>query len=461
MKKFIEQDKLPPHAIEAEQGVLGCILLSPTDCLSEVISKNKAGHEIFYDLRHQTLYSILGKMFEHNMPIDTVTLNHVLRRKKQLQEVGGLGYIATLPDKVPSAANLEYYLDIVLEKYLLRKMVQTCAGIIHRVDTLQGEVKPFLASCEKEVLSIQQSIETSKGIANLMEIHGEVIADYEAAMTAGEHIGLKTGLRDLDMSIGGIIGQELILLAGAQSSGKTSLMMDIFCNLAKSGNMCGVISLETTAKKLVHRILCSLGGVNGQHLMMGCPNLGDHERIKASAVQLASFKDLLLIDDSTGVTIGQVQAKIRKMVQMGAKIIGIDYIQKIKANGDSSTERMVMVSEGIQSIGKELNVPIIAISMLTKEGTKGDRKPRLDDLFNSAQFQFDATQGWLLSIKKEGKKDDLVEVNLEIGKQKEGACNDITLDFYKPAFHFENHCPIEKEDAPKEKPKAKRVTPDD
>src|ERR1700678_1620085 len=126
-------DRLPPHSIEAEQGVLGCILLSPNDCLGECIEKLKPGHLVFYDLRHQTLFQTLVEMFDEKHAIDVITLQQRLKNRQQMESVGGLAYICTLPDAVPSAANLQFYLDIILEKYLLRKMVQTCTGIAARV----------------------------------------------------------------------------------------------------------------------------------------------------------------------------------------------------------------------------------------------------------------------------------------------------------------------------------------
>ena len=147
-------DALPPHDIKAEQGVPGCILLSPKDCLSECIEKMKPGHLVFYDLRHQTLYQTLTAMFDEKQPVDLITLPHRLKNIRQMESVGGLAYLSTLPDAVPSAANLQYYLDIVLEKYLLRKMVQTCTGIISRVFGYEGEAKVLLGEVERDILEI-------------------------------------------------------------------------------------------------------------------------------------------------------------------------------------------------------------------------------------------------------------------------------------------------------------------
>ncbi len=149
-------DRLPPHSIEAEQGVLGCILLSPHDCMGECIEKLKPGHMVFYDLRHQTLFQTLIEMYDEKHAIDLITLQQRLKNSQNIEGVGGLGYISSLSDAVPSAANLQYYLDIVLEKYLLRKMVQTCTAIVGRVFDYEGAVDALLDEVERDILKISE-----------------------------------------------------------------------------------------------------------------------------------------------------------------------------------------------------------------------------------------------------------------------------------------------------------------
>jgi len=147
-------DRLPPSSIEAEQGVLGCVLLSPNDCMGECIEKLKAGPEVFYDLRHQTLFQTLVEMYDQRAGIDLITLQQRLKDRQQLDGVGGLAYLASLPDAVPTAAGLDYYLDIVLEKYLLRKMIQTCTSIVGRVFENEGEVDALLDEVERDIFRI-------------------------------------------------------------------------------------------------------------------------------------------------------------------------------------------------------------------------------------------------------------------------------------------------------------------
>src|SRR6266853_4584023 len=150
-------DRLPPHSPEAEQGVLGCVLLSPNDCMGECIEKFKSGAEVFYDLRHQTIFGALAEMYDSREAIDLITLQQRLKNKQLLDEVGGIPYLAGLPDTVPSSANLAYYLDIVQEKYLLRKMVRTCTGVVSRVYDYEGEVEALLDEVERDILRISES----------------------------------------------------------------------------------------------------------------------------------------------------------------------------------------------------------------------------------------------------------------------------------------------------------------
>ena len=150
-------DRLPPHSIEAEQGVLGCVLLSPNECMGLCIERFKAGSEIYYDLRHRHIYEMLVEMYDHKEPIDLLTVQQRLKDRNQLEAVGGLAYLAALPDAVPSAANLTYYTDIVREKHLLRRMIQTCTGVVGRVYDYEGEVDGLLDEVERDILRISES----------------------------------------------------------------------------------------------------------------------------------------------------------------------------------------------------------------------------------------------------------------------------------------------------------------
>lgn len=220
-------DRLPPHSPEAEQGVLGCVLLSPNECLGECVGKFKSGAEVFYDLRHQTIFSTLVEMYDQREAVDLITLQQRLKDKQLLEQVGGLNYLMTLPNVVPSAANLSYYLAIVHEKHLLRRMIQTCAGVVGRVYDYEGDVEALLDEVERDILRVnEERVETSNDtIKDLVSRAINTIEDFH--QRKGMLTGLGTGFADLDKMTNGLHPGEMIVIAARPSGGKTSLAMNI------------------------------------------------------------------------------------------------------------------------------------------------------------------------------------------------------------------------------------------
>src|SRR5437764_261111 len=219
-------DRLPPHSPEAEQGVLGCVLLSPNDCMGECIEKFTSGSEVFYDLRHQTIFSTLAEMYDGREAIDLITLQQRLKNKQMLDQVGGIPYLAVLPDAVPSAANLAYYLDIVQEKYLLRKMIHTCTDVVGRVYDYEGEVDALMDEVERDILRISESRVQSQTITikDLVKKAINTIEDFHQRQ--GVLTGVGTGFTDLDKMTSGFHAGEMVVIAARPSMGKTSLALN-------------------------------------------------------------------------------------------------------------------------------------------------------------------------------------------------------------------------------------------
>src|SRR5213594_2841254 len=191
-------DRLPPHSIEAERGVLGCVLLSPGDCLGACIEKFKSGSEIFYDLRHRHIYELLVEMYDHKEAIDLLTVQQRLKDRTQLEAAGGLAYLASLPDAVPSAANLSYYVEIVREKHLLRRMIQTCTSVVGRVYEHEGEVDALLDEVERDVLRISEE-RAEASTSSIKELVHKAINTIEVYhQRQGMLTGIATGFVDLD-----------------------------------------------------------------------------------------------------------------------------------------------------------------------------------------------------------------------------------------------------------------------
>src|ERR1051325_3425413 len=438
-------DRLPPHSMEAEQGVLGCVLLSPGDCMGICIEKFKAGSDVYYDLRHRSIYELLVDMYERKEAIDLVTVQQRLKDRNQLDAVGGLAYLSALPDAVPSAANLTYYIDIVREKHLLRRMIQTCTGVGGRVYDHEGEVDALLDEVERDVLRISEDrVEAStRTIKDLVKRAIGTIEEFHQRQ--GMLTGIGSGFADLDKMTSGFHGGEMIVIAARPSMGKTSLAMNIAEHVAVEQKLpVGVFSLEMTAESLVLRMLCSRSRVNLRSVRDGFLAERDFPKLTGAAGKLANAP--LFIDDSSGLSILQLRAKARRMAQQyGIKLFVIDYLQLLHSTArraENRQQEIADISSGVKSLAKELGVPVIVLSQLNRELEKDkNRKPRMSDLRESGAIEQDADVVGLLykpsggddedSAGGGGEEQDAVPVNLLIAKQRNGPPGDVNLTFLK------------------------------
>ena len=452
-------DRLPPHSPEAEQGVLGCALLSPNECMGECIEKFKGGMEVFYDLRHQTIFNALVEMFDTREAIDVITLQQRLKNKQLLEEVGGIAYLAALPDVVPSAANLSYYLDIVQEKYLLRRMIQTCTEVVGRVYDYEGEVDALMDEVERDILRISESRVQSQTstIKELVKKAINTIEDFHQRQ--GVLTGVGTGFTDLDKMTSGLHGGEMVVIAARPSMGKTSLAMNIAEYVSIEQRLpVGVFSLEMTSESLVLRMLCSRSRVNLRNVREGFLAERDFPKLTGAAGKLASAP--LFIDDSSALSILQLRAKARRMSQQyGIKLFVIDYLQLLHSTArraENRQQEIADISSGIKSLAKELNVPVIVLSQLNRElEREKNRKPRLSDLRESGAIEQDAdVVGLLYTPSSEDEESagaaeqDAMPVNLLIAKQRNGPTGDVNLTFLKSYTRFESASKVSDEDVP-------------
>ena len=457
-------DRLPPHSPEAEQGVLGCVLLSPNECLGECVARFKAGGEVFYDLRHQTIFNALVEMYDARQAIDLITLQQRLKDKQLLEQVGGLSYLASLPDTVPSAANLSYYLDIVHEKYLLRKMIRTCTEVVSRVYDYEGEVDALLDEVEREVLRISEArveAETNT-IKELVKRAINTVEDFHARQ--GMLTGIGTGFADFDKLTTGLHPGEMLVIAARPSMGKTSLAMNIAEHVAIDQKLpVAVFSLEMAANSLVLRMLCSRACVNLRSVREGFLADRDFPRLTNAAGGLSSAP--LYIDDTANLSILQLRARARRMWQQyGIKLFIIDYLQLLHSTArrvDNRQQEISDISGGIKALAKELEVPVIVLSQLNRDVERDkSRKPRLADLRESGAIEQDADLVGLLykadsndPSKPARDDDDEVEqealpVNLLIAKQRNGPTGDVYLTFRKPYTRFESAAKVSDADVP-------------
>jgi replicative DNA helicase len=445
-------DRLPPASIEAEQGVLGCLLLDLRNSMDK-LAEREFCKEHFYDLRHQTIFETMVDLWADQNPGDLIIVQQALRDAGSLESVGGIAYLSELMDGVPSAANLEYYAGIVEEKAWLRQLLQGCTGIISRIYETEGDVEAFMDEMEVEFLRIFQrpkstlQFDVRRPLGSAIHRAINTIEDWHARK--GAVTGLSTGFPDVDKATTGLHGGEMIVLAARPSMGKTSLAMNIAVHVALDQKQpVGVFSLEMTTDQLALRLLCSEAWVNLRNIREGFLADRDFPKLTGAAGRLVPAP--VFIDDTSFLTIMQLRAKARRMVQMyGVKLFVIDYLQLLKAVSKSSKrsrqEEVSEVSNGIKSLAKELDVPIIVLAQLNREAEKERRRPRLSDLRESGALEQDADLvGLLYDPSKIGKdEEDEAEidgspVNLLIAKQRNGPLGTIALTFLKNFTRFES-----------------------
>ncbi len=473
----IAADRQPPHSLEAEQGVLGCLLLEPNECIGECLERLRApvalgkpedgkrgapapaGPTFFYDLKHQTIFEALVEMYERREAIDLITLQQRLRDNHQLEMVGGVAYLSALIDTVPSAANLTYYLNIVWDKYLLRKMVRACTEMIRQAQEYEGDVQQLLDTVETEIHRINEE-RVGESNSSMKELVHEAIAKIEAYHNRqGGLSGLPTGFNDLDKLTDGLHPGEMIVIAARPSMGKTSLAMNIVEHLVlEAGVPVAVFSLEMTAESLVTRMMFSRARMNLRAVRDGFMAERDFPRLSTAAGKLA--KAPLFIDDTPALSILQLRARARRLHHhKGIKLIVVDYMQLLHSTSrraqDNRQQEISEISSGLKALAKELSLPVVVLSQLNRDVERDrNRKPRLSDLRESGAIEQDADLVGLLykpvGDEEEGAEDaaEGIPVNLLIAKQRNGPTGDVHLTFLKNYTRFENAARVDADDVP-------------
>lgn len=429
-----------PQSPQAEQGVLGCILLAPKECLGEAIEKLGCAEDIFYDLRHQTLFHVLSRMQEASEPIDLITLHQKLKDLQLLDQIGGIAYLSSLQDSVPSAVNLSYYLEMVIEKARLRRLISACTNTVEAVYTRDGvEPVSVIEEHEREILSLIPN--HTSALLSIKEAVRQSLDQIEKMHANQGPGGLLTGFRDLDRLTCGLHGADMFVLAGRPGAGKTALALNIVDYVAVEQKLpTAVFSLEMSTISLVMRMLCARARLDAQRLRQGALEMGDFPKIASAAAPIA--KAPLYIDDTPGVTLIQLRSRARRLHQLhGIKLFVIDYLQLLPSgkNARSRQEEVAALSSGVKCLARELNVPVLVLSQLNRDMEKGggseasSRKPRLSDLRDSGAVEQDADVVGLL-WKPHGEQDNSVE--LVIAKQRNGPTGDISLVYLNEQTRF-------------------------
>ena len=383
--------KVPPHDIDAEQAVIGS-MLTDKDAVIDAIEVLKA--DDFYRQDNKTIYEAILSLYNRAEPIDIITVKSELTSLGKLEAVGGLEYIAVLPDKVPTTANVEKYIKIVEEKSILRRLIKASNELIDLGYAETEEVDTIIDQAEKKVFEISQG-KNQKGYTPIKDILVESFAELEKLYNQKEPItGIPTGFADLDYKTAGLHNSDLVLVAARPAMGKSAFALNIATNAAVQAKVPTVIfNLEMSKSQLVSRILCSEAMVDSNKIRTGKMEEDDWVKLATALGPLSEAP--IYIDDTPGITVTEIRAKCRKLkMEKNLGLIVIDYLQLIQGSGKRNSSREQEISEisrSLKILAKELDVPVIALSQLSRAAEqRADHRPMLSDLRESGAIEQDA-----------------------------------------------------------------------
>jgi replicative DNA helicase len=435
-----------PNNTDAEKGVLSAMLQSPTEIVDKALAK--LSPDAFYVPAHATLFELILKLYDAGQPIDAITLQEALLRENLMEKVGGPAAVLEIMDFIPDASHFDFYVDLVLEKRLLRDIITTCTSCIKSAYSQEREPEEILSQVEQNILDIANDRETAEGQGNMLShvmTAIETIQDmYEGK---GKIQGIPTGFRDIDKQINGMLPGQMIIIAARPSMGKTSLAMNIAENVAVDQELpVAIFSLEMTTQDLVQRLLCSRARVNGQKIRSGMPDKKDFPKLMQAADELSKSK--MFIDETPSISIMEMRAKARRLKQKEKiKLVIVDYLQLMRSNTrraqDNRQLEISEISAGLKALAKELSVPVIVLAQVNRNPEeRKDGRPRLSDLRESGSLEQDADVVGLLMrperyAEEEDDREDLEgEATFIVAKQRSGPIGDIPLTFISDQVRF-------------------------
>ena len=444
-----------PHSDEAERCLLGSLLLNPpavSECIEKFASKDPdtRGGEFFYNENHGLIYRTLVDMQDKHEPVDLVTVTQKLAGRNQLERVGGAAAITQLSNAVPTAGNLEFYLNIVRQRYRLRRLIQAGTQIVaESYETLDEGVGDFIDHVERLVFEIAQE-KSAHGVVSSQDVVHEAVREIEDILKhKGKLRGLATGFTELDKCLDGLQRGSMIVIAARPSMGKTSLAMNIAEHVAvlnSDGPMpVGVFSLEMPAVQLIIRMMCSVGEVSMNRIRRGLSTDVEYKSLINAAGKISNAK--ILIDDTGDLTIMELRAKARRMkMNHNIELLVVDYLQLMRApmrgNYDNRQQEIAAISGGLKALAKELKIPIIVLSQLNREAEKREGgQPRLSDLRESGAIEQDADVVALIAPKDDRKDEevvaeDITQAVLVVAKNRNGPQGKIPLQFRRDITRF-------------------------
>jgi replicative DNA helicase len=445
MPGIIAIDRALPHNLEAERAILGSVLLDngAINVALEQITKDD-----FYSDSHRLIFEKMGEISERNRTIDLVTLSEELAKEGLLEKVGGAAYLAALTDGVPvgSSASVGEYSRIVKEKSIIRRLINASNNVIARCLEATDDPETLVDLAQSQIFDIaEQKVPT--GFLGIKDIVKSSFGTIDVLFDRGKSVtGVETGFVDLDNMTSGLQPGELIIVAARPSLGKTALALNIAANAATKGSAVGIFSLEMSKESLLIRLLCSEARIDSHKLRTGFSSRDDWSKMTQALGRLAEAP--LYIDDSPALSIMQIRARARRMkAEKGLSLLVVDYLQLITGHGrfENRTQEVSFISRSLKSIAKELHVPVVALSQLSRapEERPGHR-PQLSDLRESGSIEQDADVVIFIFRQDVYKREEEEEgepggkTELIIGKQRNGPTGNIPVVFIKRYARFEN-----------------------
>lgn len=437
--------KKEPSNIEAEVAALCCAFLSEL-ALDKVCED--LNDEMFYDEKNSKIYEVLKNLRLKNVPVDLTTVANELDKNKQLANVGGLEYLTTIIEAVPTAANIDYYINILFEKYVLRTLIEKATNIVTECYEEDKDLDEIIEDAERSILSVNKN-QIGKEIRPIQDVIVEAQNQLEALAKNGADItGIPSGYYDLDNKTTGFHENELIILAGRPGMGKSAFALNISTNIAiNSKKSVAFFSLEMGAEQIVSRMFSLVGGIDSKKLRTGRLEHSDWKRLNEAMSQLADTN--FFIDDTAGITVGEIRSKCRRLKNSskGLDLIVIDYLQLVSSSSKYSGNRVQEVSEvsrDLKKLAMELKVPVIALAQLSRSvEARENKRPIMSDLKESGSIEQDADIVMFLYNDdyynlKAKEKPNASATELIISKHRSGSTGTIDLIFEKNISAFKN-----------------------
>ncbi len=438
--------KLPPQAVDLEEAVLGALMLEK-DALTSVI--DVLSEECFYSDAHQKIFRVIHELFNQAQPIDILTVTHALKKSGDLELVGGPYYITQLTNRVASAANIEYHARIILQKYIQRELIRMASHTITRAYEDTSDVLQLLDDTEKDLFSLSEG-NIRRNYEDMPGLIGRAIKEIEAAGTQTSGVtGVPSGFTELDRITGGWHKQDLIIIAARPAMGKTAFVLSLSRNAAVDfSKPVAFFSLEMSSIQLTNRLIASETEIPSDKLRRG--QLARHEWEQLNAKISSITKAPIYIDDTPALNIFELRAKCRRIVaEKKVELIVIDYLQLMASEPNSRAgnreQEISTISRSLKSIAKELNIPVIALSQLSRavETRGSSKRPQLSDLRESGAIEQDADmvlfiyrpEYYGLDQDEEGASTQGV-AEIMVAKNRNGAVKDAKLKFVSHLTRF-------------------------